>query len=316
MHPPTRTPRLRTTLAAVLLTLACLLTPCAALAAWAVHGLTDTRRHADAMAPLATDPRVRDAVADTVRDAVFAQLGAHPDAVATGAGAPRQTARAFVHDAARSFTRTRAFRAGWDTAHRTVHAALVRALRDPGPRRSRPVTVDLAPVTARVKHQLALDHVPFAHRIPVRHTTVTVLGAAETDRLRKGYRVLDVAARWLPLAAVACALAGITVAACRRHAVTAAGLGTALGGALLGLAVTIGRRLTLSELPGAVHGPAAGAVYDALTAGLRSAAWLLVALGLGTALVSWLTGRLARRRPSVVSSSGEVGELSDRAPRL
>jgi hypothetical protein len=263
---------------------------------------------------------------------VFTQLNPGPT--------PRTT-RVFVHDAARSFTRTKAFRAGWDTANRTVHAALVRALREPRPAGAgRPVTVDLAPVTARVKHQLAHDHVPFAHRIPVRHTAVTVLGAAEADRLRKGYHALDVAAFWLPLAAVACAVTGIAVAARRRHAVTAAGLGTALGGALLGLAVAVGRRLTLAELPGAVHGPAAGAVYDALTATLRTAAWLLVALGLTVALASWLTGRFPNRRnhdrnrdphhdrnrdphhhrnrdrPPTVSPPGTQGELSDPSPRL
>ncbi|CAM5311251.1 Integral membrane protein OS=Streptomyces fumanus OX=67302 GN=GCM10018772_11670 PE=4 SV=1 [Streptomyces fumanus] len=123
--------------------------------------------------------------------------------------------------------------------------------------------------------------------------------------------MLDLAAFWLPLAAVGCAVAGITVAACRRRALLAAGLGTALGGALLGLAVAVGRRLTLAEPPGVVDRPAAGAVYDALTASLRTAAWLLVALGAGVALVSWLTGR-TRRAPT----GSAARELSDRAPRL
>ncbi|WP_320774049.1 hypothetical protein [Streptomyces sp. CRN 30] len=314
-------PRLRHALSAVLLVLACLLAPFGAVAGWAAHTLADTGRYVDAMSPLAADPDVRDAVADTVRDGVFQQIDPGP--------APG-TARAFVHDAARSFTRTEAFRAGWDTANRTVHAALLRALRRDRAD-GRGVTVDLAPVTARVKHRLAADHVPFAHRIPVRHTAVTVLDAPEVDRLRAGFHALDIAAFWLPLTAVGCAVAGIAVAACRRRAVTAAGLGTALGGALLGLAVAIGRRLTLAELPGAVHGPAAGAVYDALTATLRTAAWLLVALGLTVALVSWLTGRLGRRRARTAPAgptaptaptapatapSGPPEQPSDRVPRL
>ncbi|PZT69040.1 hypothetical protein DN402_17190 [Streptomyces sp. SW4] len=286
--------RLRTTLSATLLALACLLAPCGTLAAWAVHGVGDTGRYSAAVAPLAADPDVRDAFADAVGEGVGNEVAAGPMPGAV---------RLFVQDAARSFTATEAFRAGWDTAHRTVHAAVLHALRDDGAR-GRPVTVDLSPVTARVKDQLARDHVPFAHRIPVRTTTVTVLRAAEADRLRKGYHVLDAAALWLPVAAVVFAVAGIALATRRRRAVTAAGLGTALGGALLGLAVVIGRRLTLAELPGTVHGPAVGAVYDALTATLRTAAWLLVALGLTVALASWLTGpqgplrrRTPRRKP-------------------
>ncbi|WP_399886746.1 hypothetical protein ACGH7X_19955 [Streptomyces sp. BBFR51] len=284
-------PRLRRTLSAVLVVLACLLVPCGALAGWAAYGLADTGRYVAAMAPLADDPDVREAVADTLGTGFAGSAGLLDEATA---GPVNGTVRLFVQDAARSFTRTEAFHEGWDTANRTVHGAVLRALRDDGAA-GRAVTVDLAPVTERVRERLTEDNVPFARRIPVRHTAVTVLPAHEADRLRKGYHVLDVAAFWLPLAAVVFAVAGIAVAACRRRAVTAAGIGTALGGALLALAVMVGRRLTLAELPGAVDGPAAGAVYDALTETLRTASWLLVALGLTVALTSWLTGRHGHR---------------------
>ncbi|MGV9694390.1 hypothetical protein ACWDTR_01415 [Streptomyces sp. NPDC003470] len=299
-------PRLRSALSAGLIALACLLTPCGTLAAWGAYGLTDTGRYAAAMAPLAADPDVRDAVADTVGDGVMNEVGAGP---------LRSTVRLYVEDAARSFTRTEAFRAGWDAANRAVHAAVLRALRDEGAA-GRPVTVDLAPVTARVRGRLLQDNVPIARRIPVRHTEVTVLPAREADRLRKGYQVLDVAAFWLPLAAVAFAVAGIALAACRRRALTATGVGTAVGGVLLALAVLLGRRLTLAELPGAVDGPAAGAVYDALTATLRTASWLLVGLGLTVAAASWLTGRyghLLRRRRPTAGAAAEAPPSSTRA---
>ncbi|MGV9288045.1 hypothetical protein [Streptomyces sp. NPDC003719] len=298
--------RLRSALSAGLIALACLLAPCGTLAAWGAYGLTDTGRYVAAMAPLVADPDVRDAVADTVGNGVMNEVGAGP---------LRSTVRLYVEDAARSFTRTQAFRAGWDAANRAVHAAVLRALRDEGTA-GRPVTVDLAPVTARVRGRLLQDNVPIARRIPVRHTEVTVLPAREADRLRKGYQVLDVAAFWLPLAAVAFAVAGIALAACRRRALTATGVGTAVGGVLLALAVLLGRRLTLAELPGAVDGPAAGAVYDALTATLRTASWLLVGLGLTVAAASWLTGRyghLLRRRRPTAGAAAEAPPSSTRA---
>ncbi|EFD68235.1 integral membrane protein [Streptomyces lividans TK24] len=277
-----------------------MLAPCATLAGWAMHGPADTGRYVASMAPLADDPDVRDAAADTL-GAGFAGL---VDEVA--AGPVDGSVRLFVRDAARSFTRTEAFHEGWDAANRTVHAAVLRALRDDGAA-GHAITVDLAPVTERVRDRLAEDHVPFARRIPVRHTAVTVLPARQADRLREGYHVLDVAAFWLPLAAVVFAVTAIAVAARRRRAVTAAGIGTALGGALLALAVLAGRRLTVAELPGPVDGPAAGAVYDALTETLRTASWLLVALGLAVALVSWLTGRYGRppRRRSAEEPTAE-----------
>ncbi|MEU1849431.1 hypothetical protein ABZ499_09160 [Streptomyces sp. NPDC019990] len=281
--------RPRNVLSAVSLALACLVLPFGALACWAAHGLTDTGRYVRAMAPLAADPDVQRAVADAIGDGVMRKAGHELDN-----GPLRGAAGPFVHHAVRSFTRTEVFHTAWEAANQTVHAAVVRALRDEDAR-ARAVTVDLAPVVARVKRQLTEDHVSFAHRIPVTHTRVPVLPAGDVDRLRKGYRVLDTAAFWLPLAAAVFAVAGIAVATCRRRAVTALGLGTALGGGLLVLAVTVGRRLTLADLPDPLHRPAAGAVYDALTETLRTVSWLLLALGLTVALASWLTGRYRPR---------------------
>ncbi|MGW5969777.1 hypothetical protein [Streptomyces sp. NPDC055186] len=285
--PPRREPtpaRLRDALSAALVALACLLAPCGALAAWAAYGLADTGRYVDTMAPLAADPGVRDAVAEAVGDEVLRELDAGP---AHSAFEP------FVREAVRSFTRTEAFATAWEAGNRAVHDAVLHALRDeraaPGP-----VTVDLAPVTARVKQRLVADHMPWAGRIPVRHTEVAVVPAGEVPGLRQGYRVLAAAALRLPPAAAVLAAAGIAVAVRRRRAVTATGLGVALGGGLLAAAVVIGRRLTLADLPEPAHRPAAGAVYDALTAALRTASWLLLALGLAVALASWLTGLRGR----------------------
>ncbi|WNM28991.1 hypothetical protein RKE30_00505 [Streptomyces sp. Li-HN-5-11] len=291
--------RLRSGLSAVLITLSCLLVPFGALSAWAAYGLTDTGRYVTTMAPLAGDPNVREAVADTVGDGIVREFGHEMDARVL-----RGTVLPFVHDAVRSFTQTAAFRTAWNEGNRVAHDAVLRALRDErddAGRTGRPVTVDLAPVTAQVKRRLLQDHVPLANRIPVEHTEVALLPAQDLGRLRKGFHVLEVAGFWLPVTAVAFAVAGLALAARRRRALTATALGTALGGALLALALVVGRSLTLADLPDEVSHPAAGAVYDALTSTLRTASWLLVALGLTVATLTWLTGhpgvlRLVRRR--------------------
>ncbi|KMS86940.1 membrane protein [Streptomyces regensis] len=267
--------------------------PFGALAAWAAYGLADTGRYVTTMAPLAADPAVREAVVDTVGDGILRAVDEHLDVRPV-----RGSVRPFVHDAVRSFTHTRAFRLAWDTGNRITHDAVLRALRGED---ERAVTVDLAPVTAQVKRQLTRDHVPLAARIPVEHTEVAVLPADRLTTLRKGYHVLEVAGFWLPVAAVAFAVGGIALAVHRRRAVAATALGTALGGALLAVALTVGRGLTLADLPAGVSHPAAGAVYDALTGTLRTVAWLLLGLGLAVALTVWLTRHLrppgpARRR--------------------
>ncbi|WP_327696115.1 hypothetical protein [Streptomyces sp. NBC_00459] len=292
--------RLRSVLSAVLTALACLLLPFGALSAWAAYGLADTGRYVTTMAPLAENPYVQDAIADNVGAGIV-----H----AVDVGPLEGTVNHFVQDAVHSFTRTEAFRAAWDTANRATHEAVLHALRNDrrtygGYGGEGAVTIDLAPVTAQVKRQLTADHVPLASHIPVAHTEVAVLPAQDLVPLRKGFRVLEVAGFWLPVTAGVLAVAGIALAVRRRRAITATALGTALGGALLGVALMIARRLTLADLPPGVSAPAAGAVYDALTATLRTVSWLLLALGLAVALGMWVTDRYGRagrsRRASAV----------------
>ncbi|MDF3149360.1 hypothetical protein, partial [Streptomyces sp. T21Q-yed] len=217
-------PRLRNALSAALIALSCLLVPFGVLAAWVTYGLADTGRYVTAMAPLAADPAVQGAVADTVGAGITQEVDRR--LAETPASPELRTMRPFVHDAVRSFTRTEAFRTAWDAGNRALHDALLSALQDG---RDRPVTVDVAPITAQVKHQLIDDHVSLAHRIPVEHTEVPVLPAHRLDRLRKGYDVLEVAGFWLPVSAAVLAATGIAVSVCRRRAVTATALGTALG---------------------------------------------------------------------------------------
>ncbi|WP_327344637.1 hypothetical protein [Streptomyces europaeiscabiei] len=308
----------RGTLSAVLTVFACLLTPVGALAAWTTYEIADRTRYEAAMAPLATDPAVREALADAVAAGILREVRVGPRL--------RRPVRDFTHDAAHSFTQTEAFRTAWHTANRAAHDAVLTAVREEGAYGggaggggtggvgARSVTLDLAPVGERVKRQLVRDHVPFAHRIPVARTEVEVLSAAELVQLRKGYRVLEIAAFWLPVGALALAAGGILVATQRRRAVCATGLGTALGGALLGVAVALGRHLTLADLPPGVSPAAAGAVYDALTATLRTVTWGLLGLGTTVAAVAWLTGRLARLRRASATPPPTPTEEPTRAP--
>ncbi len=275
---------MRKVLSALLIVLACVLVPLGGLSAWAKYEVGDTGRYVDTMAPLAAGPDVQSAIADTVTDGIMSEVEVGP---------LEGEVRAYVHRAVRSFTGTEAFRVAWNTANRTAHHAVLRALRSDS---QGAVTLDLAPVTAHLKAQLADDSVPLADRIPVEHTEVTVLRAKELSSLRKGFHVLEIAGFWLPLAAVALAVGGILLAVHRRRAVTATALGTALGAALLALATVVGRALTLADLPEHVSRAAAGAVYDALTSTLRTATWFILALGLTVALVTWFTDHRARRR--------------------
>ncbi|MBT2468007.1 hypothetical protein J7E97_08970 [Streptomyces sp. ISL-66] len=273
---------MRTFLSAVLIALVALLVPASAVAYWADHELGHADRYTAAMSPLATDPAVQNLVVTQAGRALSGQIDAGPF---------QGGLDTLLGEALRSFVGTPAYRTAWDAANRAAHAAFFEALTTG---HGDAVTIDLAPVIAQVKGDLVGNGVPFADRIPVTHVSVTVMEYDGLGSLRKGFRMLQVAGVWLPLLTVVLAGTAIAVAVRRRRAVLATGLGLAAGAVLLWAAVALCRRLTLDDLPADIDRRAAEAVYDALTAFLRTTAWVVLAVGLAAALAAWLMGRLRR----------------------
>ncbi|MFD8414858.1 hypothetical protein ACFV2Q_24385 [Streptomyces sp. NPDC059650] len=275
---------MRTFLSAVLIAVMTLLVPASAVAYWADRELGDADRYTAAMSPLATNPAVQQVVVTQVARALSGQIDAGPF---------QGGVETLLGEALRSFSGTAAYRNAWDAANRAAHVAFLQALTTGD---GNAVTLDLAPVVEQVRAELVAEEVPFADRIPVTHVSVTVMEYDNLGALRKGFRMLQIAGVWLPVLTLLLALTAIAVAVNRRRAVAATGLGLAFGAVLLGIAVSVCRRLTLDDLPADVDRAAAGAVYDALTAFLRTTTWVVLAVGLVVALIAWVTGR-GRRTP-------------------
>lgn len=273
---------MRTFLSAVLIALVALLVPASAVAYWADHELGSADRYTAAMSPLASDPAVQNLVVTQAGRALSGQIDAGPF---------QEGVDALLGEALHSFVGTPAYRTAWDAANRAAHGAFLQALTTG---EGNAVTVDLEPVIAQVKGDLVENGVPFADRIPETHLSVKVMEYDNLGALRKGFRMLQIAGVWLPVLTVVLAATAIAVAVRRRRAVVATGLGLAVGAALLWVAVVLCRRLTLDDLPADIDRAAAEAVYDALTAFLRTTAWVVLAVGLAAALAAWLTGRLRR----------------------
>lgn len=273
---------MRTFLSAVLIALVALLVPASAVAYWADRDLGSVDRYTAAMSPLATDPAVQNVVVTQAARALSGQIDAGPF---------QGGVDALLGEALRSFVGTSAYRTAWDAANRAAHGAFLEALTTG---HGDAVRIDLAPVIEQVKGDLVDNGVPFADRIPVTHLSVKVMEYDDLGALRKGFRMLQIAGVWLPVLTLVLAATAIAVAVHRRRAVVATGLGLAVGAVLLWAAVVLCRRLTLDDLPADIDRAAAEAVYDALTAFLRTTAWVVLAVGLAAALAAWLMGRLRR----------------------
>ncbi|OKJ31520.1 hypothetical protein AMK22_25940 [Streptomyces sp. CB01580] len=304
------------TLSVVVPVLLAVLVPLSALSAWVDLEIDDTDRYVAAVAPLASDPEVRTTVADQITDATMQQIDAGPI---------HDVVRNFLHQAVLSFTTTDAFQDAWNATNRTAHEAVTAALNG---NTGEAVTIDLAPVTERIKKNLKADGIPFADRIPVQHTEITLISAERADQLRQTFRLLR-AGSVLPavgtvvFAVLTVVVAGIAArtragrpggehgaagtgdarnardrASTRGTAGTEAalaatalvGLGFALGAVVLRVVVAIARNRVLAGVPAGQTGGAA-AVYDALTGSLRTTAWTVLGAGLAVALCAVLARR-------------------------
>ncbi|WP_406382494.1 hypothetical protein [Streptomyces sp. NBC_01618] len=280
---------------AVVLVLLAVLVPLSALSAWVDLEIDNTDRYVAAVAPLAADPDVQSTVSDLITDATMQQVDAGP---------LQSTVRDFLHQAVMSFTTTDAFQAAWNAANRTAHEAVTAALNG---NTGEAVTIDLAPITQQVKQNLEGNGVPFADRIPVQHTDITLISADRADQLRQTFRGLRAASVRPAVGTVVFAALTVLVAWARggpgrgRAALSAtavAGAGFALGALVLRAVIAVARDRVLAEVPDSETG-AAAAVYDALTGSLRTTAWIVFGTGLAVAVCALLGRWWVTRRGTV-----------------
>ncbi|WP_333768583.1 hypothetical protein [Streptomyces sp. IBSBF 2435] len=300
--------RWRAALSALLITLAAVLAPLSAVAVWVTDEMADTGRYVATVAPLARDPDVRDAVTDRVTDAAMAKIDLDSllsdvtprdrplleDALGSLRGPITGGIRDVIRQAVASFVASDAFASLWEKLNRQAHAAFTGALTgdsDSAVRvRGDAVVLDLAPVVAQVKQRLLDSGLSAASLIPEVRTDFTLVKSRDVQKVRTGFRALQIAGNWLPVVTVVLAVGGVLLAARRRRALAAAALGIAAGMAVLGIGLAVFRVRYLDHLPAELDDAAAGAIYDQIVRFLRVTVRMMIALGAVVAAGAWLSG--------------------------
>ncbi|WP_051966964.1 hypothetical protein [Kitasatospora mediocidica] len=321
-------------LSALLILLACVLTPLGVLSVWANSQVTDTDRYLATVAPLARNPAVQAAVTDRATDAIMGYLPVNAilgqvapadrpllnTLLGTVGGAITDGLTGFVRSQVASVVGSDAFANIWTQANRSAHASLDKALtgEDGGAVQiqGNTVTLDLAPLIDQAKSRLVAGGVSLAGKIPEIHTSFVLADSENVGRIRTSLRLLQLAGFWVPVLAVLSAAAGVLLAVRRRRALVTAALGMAVGAGLLSIGLTVFRALYLDRLPVTVDQAAAGAIYDTLVHFLRGTVRAVITLGVLVALGAWVTGS-GRHAGSVRSLWREgFGAVRRRAQQL
>lgn len=233
-----------------------------ATAGWWAHGvLVEADGFVDTVAPLATEPTVRDEVEDRLVTETTRQ-------VAGGTGLDGAQVEPLVRVAVRSAVADPAFARVWRTSTHDVHDQLVGVLSGPDPAGSADVGLELAPLSDEVLRELGAAGVPFTDQIPPVQATVPLLPASDLTRARAAYSLTD---RWgpvLPFVALLLVALGLLAARRRARALLLTSVGVLLGLGLLAAAVALARVVVPPALPGSLPTSVAQAAFDTLVSGL------------------------------------------------
>lgn len=335
---PRRRISARSIIAGIVLVVAVLLAPIAAMGTWARLQLVDADRFVATFAPLAEDPDVQDFVADQVTAAIDEQvdLDAVVGELFDGLRAldlpPRATAAlglleapaasglsslidGVVHDVVSS----QQFADIWAETFRFTHERAVAILQDePGTALELSddgvLSVDVGAVVERVKEALAERGAGVADLIPVIDRTIPVVQADALVLVRTVYQIAVTAGFWLPWVVLGLVVLGVLLAVNRPRALFWTSAGFAVVFFLLAAGMGVGRGFFVSAVsPSIMTAAAAESLFDQLTALLGSTIVALALVGVLIALWAWLAGSsrsaLTVRR---VTESG-FGALRDAA---
>jgi len=324
--------RARAVLAAVLVTVACVLAPVAVVAVWTSNQVSSTDRYVRTVAPLASDPAIQNAVANRATDVIMRQLnlqqllpqvvtalekrGLPPrvgDRLSGLSGPITNGVRDFVRTQTGKVVQSDAFERLWVNGNRLAHQQLTAVLSGKGTKLLKvgqgTVSVDLAPVIDAVKQKLVASGLGAANAIPTVHTSFQLFEPGTLTRAQTMYSVLTTLGWALPVLVLVLIALGIVAARGHRRTLLAAALGVAGAMIVLGFGIMIGRLAYLNAL-GAHHlDTTAGAVlFDTIVRFLRTGIRAVFALFLVIAAGAYLTGpsqsAAAVRRVSVQALGG------------
>ncbi len=307
-----RRPGWRGPVAAILITLGCVLAPVSVLAVWSANQVADTTRYVQNVTPLISAPAVQGALTDKISTQIDDKINVQgvtkqaatqlsqrgltrlSSLLASFSGSIASGVSGLIHSEVAKIVASPAVRNIWIDGNRAAHTQLVKALSGEGSALSvsnGKVVIGLGPFIDKVKHRLAARGLTIALKLPPINPTFPLFDAKYLVKARSLYSVLTTL-RWaLPLIALLALASGIYVAKRHRRALIGAGLGLAGSMLVLAIGIAVARTLYLNKVPNNVlPADAAAVVFDTVVRFIRQGLRVLLALGLVVALAGFFTG--------------------------
>jgi len=336
---PRRHHRVRASVSALVLTLACVLAIPTVITIWEVNLVSNTDRYVATMAPLINEPAIQSALSARITTEITTRLdvkslttqaatqlqAAHlprlATLVTTFQGQIVSGVNSAVAAGVSKAVASPAVETLWVQANKTAHQGIVKVLSGSGNGAlsvvNDHVVLNLGPIIAQVKEYLVAHGLSVASNIPTINATFPLFEAKNLSKAQQAYR-LDLTLKWvLPLLVLVFLAVGIYIARNRRRALIGAMLGLAGAMLFLGIALQIVRVIYLNSVPSNVlPADAAGVLFDTLIRFLRQGLRVVAVVALVIAIAAFFIGPsrgAVRSRRAVRSGIDWVRALGERA---
>lgn len=331
--------RLRASVSALVLTLACVLAIPTVIAVWETNLISNTDRYVATMAPLINEPAIQSALSARITTEITTRLdvkslttqaadqlqAAHlprlANLVTTFQGQIVSGVNSAVAAGVSKAVASPAVETLWVQANRIAHQGIVKVLSGTGNGGlavvNDKVVINLGPIIAQVKDYLVSHGLSVASNIPTVNATFPLFEAKNLSKAQQAYR-LDLTLKWvLPVLVLVFLAVGVYVARNRRRALIGAMLGLAGAMLFLGIGLQIVRAIYLNSVPSTtLPADAAAVLYDTLVRFLRQGLRVVAVVALVIAIAAFFVGPSAaavRSRRAVRSGIDWVRTLGERA---
>jgi len=301
-----RAPRWRRVLVALLVVLACILAPLAALSVWLKDTLLETDNYVATVAPLAHNAKVQNALADRITNALVKNSTVNsveqrivdrlPERAKFVAPKISDALASVVHEGALRLVQSDQFATLWKEANRRAHVRLVALLEAKGGNlvgtKNGEITIDLGPIAEKVNSELESRGINAfsSAAASASDKQIVLIDSIWLKRSQNITNLLQKLAIILPILTFVLFAVAIWLSPNRRRTILRGALGVALGMAVLLIGLNGGRHFYLNALPARVNSAAAGAVYDQLLDAFRLALRATFVAALVIAVAAWVSG--------------------------
>jgi hypothetical protein len=323
----------RTSVAALLIILGCILAPLSVLGVWTANQVSDTSRYVANVTPLIHDPAIQNALTNKITNEIVTRIdvkGLTDQAAASlsqkgftrigsllqGVSGPLASGvQGFVHSSIHKIITGPRMANAWVQVNRVASQQLNAVLSGRGGKNGAlgvsngQVTLDLAPLIAVAKQDLVARGLTIAGKIPIVHATFALFPSKNLAKAQKAYRLINDLKIVLPIVTLVLLGLGVLIARRPRRALIGAGLGFAASMLVLGAGLAIARALYLNSVPASAPADAAAAAFDILVRFIKTALRTLLVVGLIVAVGAFFTGPSAaavRTRHALSSGLGRL----------